>query len=630
MRIQGGNMSKVLRLALPVLLAGVLALAVGTAPAMAGCMDSVPFTQALLGGTLDEATCGTTPSSVFWMIGYGNPAVGVGYDNGAYTAQVFPIEGVGWYWAGDWASADVDGCPIEIPQADVTLGPMATYINNGSGEGSSGHAGTYVVLSVDFEEAYQFYDLDLAAPFNVTCAPIPVPVVDGFEGNLDGGFDVTLHWGEATNLFDDCATNPSIYAPDCDGGSRSLLVGWAIYSKEADCALGPLTGDRNFWTFEANVAVDANLGTTVAIDGAAAGLCRFVAVNPIWESNMQGLYVSGHAGPIGGTGDQDGDGVADYMDNCLIVPNPDQLDNDTDQIGNACDNCLDIVNQDQADADMDGIGDVCDECPTDALNDTDEDNVCGGVDNCPAVANADQANADGDAYGDACDICPLDPMDDADADGLCANVDNCPEVANLDQTETDGDGIGNACDPCPYEKFVPGQETSDKDGDGICSCDAVLFNAGVCAGIVGLDNCPRVSNADQTPSGWGDGLGAACEDNFGIAELTATGGSGLGDCMIKFNTLNEWNCPTFRVIYRGGSGDRDSGLPPFPCMVCTRGTGTSVFYGGADGAYIKSCHGGHNIYVLAERAVSSSTCPDFVNPYTVVGFNPEILATPIR
>lgn len=626
-------MCKVLRLALPVLLAGVLALAVGTTPALAGCMDSVPFTQALLGGTLDEATCGTTPSSVFWMIGYGNPAVGVGYDNGAYTAQVFPIEGVGWYWAGDWASSDVDGCPIEIPQADVTLGPMATYINNGSGEGSSGHAGTYVVLSVDFEEAYQFYDLDLAAPFNVTCAPIPVPVVDSFADNLDGGFDVTLHWGEATNLFDDCATNPSIYAPDCDGGSRSLLTGWAVYSKEAECAVGPLTGDRNFWTFEANVPLDANLGTTLAIQGAVAGLCRFVAVNPVWESGMQGQYLSGHTSPIGGTGDQDEDGVPDYMDNCLTVVNPLQEDGDSDLIGDVCDNCVSMVNQDQIDGDLDGLGDVCDVCPTDPLNDVDGDNVCGGVDNCPAVSNADQSNLDGDAYGDACDVCPLDPMNDVDADGLCANVDNCPEVANVDQTETDGDGLGNACDPCIYEAFTAGQLTFDKDGDGICSCDAVLFNAGTCAGVAGLDNCPRVSNPDQTPSGWGDGLGSACEDNFGVAELMPSGkGTGLGDCLIRFNTLNEWNCPTFRVIYRGGSGDRDSGIPAFPCLVCTRGTGvTGVYYGGETGAYIKSCHGGHNIYVVAERAVNSSTCPDFVNPGTVVGFNVEMLATaPIR
>ena len=34
--------------------------------------------------------------------------------------------------------------------------------------------------------------------------------------------------------------------------------------------------------------------------------------------------------------DFDGDGVADSIDNCLIVFNPDQLDADNDGIGDAC------------------------------------------------------------------------------------------------------------------------------------------------------------------------------------------------------------------------------------------------------------------------------------------------------
>jgi len=624
-------MCKVLRLALPVLLAGVLAMAVGTAPVWASCDYPVPITQSLFGGGLDAASCGTTPISVFWLIGHGDMAVAAGTDNGFYQGQVYPYDdGSGQGWAGDWSEYGVDGCPIAQLQDDGTLGPMALYVNNGAGEGTFAHGGTYVVLSVDFHEEFQVYNVDLANTIQAVCASIPVPVVDGFVANVAGGFDVTLHWGAAANLFDDCATNPSIQLDDCAGGSRSLFTGWAVYSKETDCAVGPLTGDRNFWTFEANVPLDGNVGTTVAIQGAAAGLCRFVAVNPIWESSMQGRYLSGHAGPIGGTGDQDGDLVLDYMDNCPVVANADQADFDTDLIGDVCDNCVSVPNRDQADGDLDGIGDVCDACPTDPLNDGDGDGVCTGVDNCPSVSNSDQADSDGDGIGDACDVCPMDPLNDADADGACADLDNCPAVANADQKDTDGDGMGDACDPCIYEAFIAGQLTSDKDGDGICSCDAVLYNAGVCAGVTGLDNCPRVSNADQTPSGWGDGLGSACEDNFGVALLTPSGnGSGLGDCMIRFTTLNEWNCPSFRVIYRGSTGDRDSGIPPFPCLVCTRGTGvTGVFYGGTTGAYIKACHGGHNIYVLAERNLTSGACPGYVNPSSVIGFNAEILATP--
>ena len=187
------------------------------------------------------------------------------------------------------------------------------------------------------------------------------------------------------------------------------------------------------------------------------------------------------------------------------LANADQANDDADLYGNACDNCPAVANDDQADADLDGFGDACDVCPTDPLNDADEDGACDGTDNCPGLANPDQLNQDGDAYGDACDICPLDPLNDADGDGLCANVDNCPEVPNVDQIDTDSDGLGDVCDACIYEKFVLGQTTPDRDGDGICSCEPVLFNAGVC-GV--LDNCPRAYNPDQTPSGLGDGLGA--------------------------------------------------------------------------------------------------------------------------
>jgi hypothetical protein len=51
--------------------------------------------------------------------------------------------------------------------------------------------------------------------------------------------------------------------------------------------------------------------------------------------------------------DSDGDGVADNIDNCPLVANPDQLDTDGDGIGNACD----------PDDDGDGIPDSVDACP---------------------------------------------------------------------------------------------------------------------------------------------------------------------------------------------------------------------------------------------------------------------------
>ena len=66
--------------------------------------------------------------------------------------------------------------------------------------------------------------------------------------------------------------------------------------------------------------------------------------------------------------DDDGDGIADVVDNCPLV-----------------------ANSDQANADGDSFGDVCD-------TDDDGDGIADVVDNCPLVANSDQANADGDSW----------------------------------------------------------------------------------------------------------------------------------------------------------------------------------------------------------------------------------------
>ncbi|MEQ6340462.1 MAG: dockerin type I domain-containing protein [Gammaproteobacteria bacterium] len=44
--------------------------------------------------------------------------------------------------------------------------------------------------------------------------------------------------------------------------------------------------------------------------------------------------------PFGAQADSDSDGVPDYADNCLKIPNPDQLDSDGDGYGNICDGDL--------------------------------------------------------------------------------------------------------------------------------------------------------------------------------------------------------------------------------------------------------------------------------------------------
>ena len=643
-------MCKFLRLALPVLLVGVVAL-VGSVPAQATCANNLYISAGLDGAPIDLATCTTSPSSAFWLVGYGAPGSG-GVDNGTRAMQ-FDEQPWGGTLVSDWGNAGVHGCPLTYLQDDGTFGPMALLISGGIGEGTPSHSASYAALSADFYENFQFYSLDLVfgdietglpPGSQIMCNALAAPMVSGPTTGL------VLSWPGVASL-DDCATNPSIYAPDCSGGSRPLLQGWNVYWAHAACTLGTLTGDRfatGVWTKinAAPLAIGANAGTPpLMAPNPPAGKCLFLAYNPVWDSGFEGKYLSTPSGPVGGTVDTDLDGVFDNADNCPLVFNPaPQADFDVDLIGDACDNCPADVNYDQADANDNGLGDACDNCPT--TGDMDHDGVCDDVDNCPNVLNPTQVDADTDGLGDACDACPLDPLNDADGDLVCGNVDNCPDVPNpivppaTAQAETDGDGMGDACDPCPYEKFVPGQEGFDRDGDGICSCDAVLYNAGKCAGVPGLDNCPRVANANQTVSGFGDGLGSACEDRFLVAVLTpydfaATNigfpDKGFGDCRIRFKTTNEWNCPTFNVIYRSNKGDRATGVAPIACRSCTRGTGSgAVYYGGTSGAKIKYCHGGHGIYVQAVRSVNPSACPGFVNPSSVVGHPAEKLASRTR
>jgi hypothetical protein len=73
--------------------------------------------------------------------------------------------------------------------------------------------------------------------------------------------------------------------------------------------------------------------------------------------------------------DIDGDGIANAVDNCPLIYNPDQADRDGDGIGDACDNCPDVANppsnwydingiphtDEQPDFDLDGLGDACED-----------------------------------------------------------------------------------------------------------------------------------------------------------------------------------------------------------------------------------------------------------------------------
>jgi hypothetical protein len=576
-------------------------------------------------GTFDPASCGTNPSRTFWAVSFGNPVDGLGVDSGASISTYDPLPGFGYAYASDWGNDSVDGCIADSGnlQGDGSFGPMMFLLSNGAGEGTSGHGGNYSVLSIDYDNAFQAYNLDQAYTGTgtpIACAPLPIPVIDSSSGS--GPFSVTAHWG-GVSVSDDCATNAGIDLasdPRCGGSpSAPAQTGWKVYSKSAPCTVGTLTSSRSAWTQEGPVlAVGANAGTTVPVSAAASGECRFVAANPVFDSGFEPAFLSGQSTAVGGGGNADGDGFPDATDKCPLLASGNNADGDGDGVGDVCDNCPVNSNPSQSDSDNDGAGDACDICSS-GNTDLDGDGVCSDVDNCPSVYNPTQADGDGDGLGDACDACTGDPGNDPDGDGICSGSDNCPNVANPAQANADGDADGDACDACPYEAL------NDQDGDGKCACDVLLFNAGTCVGTLGttFDNCPTISNANQAPSGFGDGYGAVCDERFATATtgtfrraiVRPTHDQGFGDCTITWSTNREFNCPTFNVVYRGAGGDRDTGISA-PCSNCTGGNKNRAY--GGTGRYIAKCHGGHGIVVQANRTVTT-TCGTLVNYKTVVG-----------
>ncbi len=189
--------------------------------------------------------------------------------------------------------------------------------------------------------------------------------------------------------------------------------------------------------------------------------------------------------------DTDGDGIADDVDNCLTIANPDQSDMDGDGSGDACDGCpadgfklnpgicgcgtpdidadnngvIDCLESRETDSDGDGTIDSEDGCPDDPGKTAPGQCGCGIADtdlNGNGIADCREGpDSDGDDVPDSADGCPDDP--DKTEPGHCG--------CGVSDVDTDKDGTPDCNDQCPNDpmKTAPGHcgcGLSDLDGDG--------------------------------------------------------------------------------------------------------------------------------------------------------------------
>lgn len=173
--------------------------------------------------------------------------------------------------------------------------------------------------------------------------------------------------------------------------------------------------------------------------------------------------------------DTDNDGVPNYLDNCVGVWNPDQLNTSGGAEGDACDvgldpdgdgildpfdNCPATFNPTPFDGDMDsdGVGDACDE-----NTDRDGDRVAAEGGDCndhDATIYPGATEIVDDGIDQDCNGADLLSGPDTDGDGLTDALD--PDPFNPD---ADGDGLGDAIDPEPLIPHATPTPTGDPISD---------------------------------------------------------------------------------------------------------------------------------------------------------------------
>lgn len=287
----------------------IAAVAVVAGPAFATCGTSVGFGQiaAACGGGYCYVVSPTghdnasIPGS-FWALGFGNPAVGSGDDNGDWqdNEPAPPANITGWlrnypgapgpYITGTWADSDqIDGC------IDTKIAPgkanevMVIAFSDADDTGSTGYFAAAATSRVLGQSPDFAFSQDIGT--NITLVAIPTPAV-----STSTRVSATERQVQLTPV----SRPASGFYAGTDVTATDVIAGIKLYKNEQAFsnppAGGPTTRDAAAWT-AASGTLAFDTANTVNLT-CASDVNIYLAYSIVYESGFESNRVSASGPPV--------------------------------------------------------------------------------------------------------------------------------------------------------------------------------------------------------------------------------------------------------------------------------------------------------------------------------------------
>ena len=342
-----------------------------------------------------------------------------------------------------------------------------------------------------------------------------------FEGSSDGtGTSVAL--SEEGSVV--AIGSPYAYGqPNKARAGHIRVFAWdgAVWEQKGNNIVGEAGGD------ESGVGVSLSGDGTVVVIGAGKGGLTATRSARLYSWSGEGWIKGGpdsvdgnEGGPLGsGEVSLSSDGTLMALGNTVTGPN---RRGSVSIFGEEkVDNCVSVPNANQIDLDKDEVGDACDD-------DDDGDGVLDTLDAYPRISLGQLSDTDGDGRPNDCsELCSELGMDadfDDDGDGVLDESDGFPLISLDDRLDTDKDGYPDVCQQDCLELGMTSDLDDDNDGVPDVS-DAFPLDA---AESVDTDNDGFGNNVDDDDDGDGtrDDLDAFPLDP---QEDTDSNNNGFGD-----------------------------------------------------------------------------------------------------